>query len=95
MRSIRSSRIVHVFFACTESLQSATVSSVLVEFAEDGERRRVSECKAWRLRTDSQQKVVFSSLKAKSASWLTGVQTDSTTRRQLRKETTRSSHSKI
>ena len=36
MRSMRSSRIVHVFFARTESLQSATVSSVLVEFAEDG-----------------------------------------------------------
>ena len=47
VRSIRSSRIVHVFFACTESLQSATVSFVLVEFAEDGERRRVSSMEVW------------------------------------------------
>ena len=38
VRRIRSTRIVHAFFACTELLQSVTVSSVLVEFVDDGKR---------------------------------------------------------
>ena len=54
VRSIQSSGIVHVFFACTELLQSATVSSVLVE-----ERQQVSECK----HGGCGQEVVFSSLR--------------------------------
>ena len=40
---------------------------MLVEFAENGERRRVPESKAWRLRTDGEQEVVFSLLREGSS----------------------------